>query len=134
MQCIVTVGYPEVVSRNTKISEETSVNGDAPASLCYNSTITVSPEGRTLAHYRKTHLYYTDESWAQESDSKWLTISLPLEIPLQIGRLDGEQPDSRSVVTTFGICMSSLPTHFLPERNFYCFRWLGLPICRPRSW
>ena len=32
----------------------------------YNSLLVVSGEGETLANYRKTFLYYTDETWAQE--------------------------------------------------------------------
>lgn len=32
----------------------------------YNSAITVNPEGETIANYRKTFLYYTDETWALE--------------------------------------------------------------------
>ncbi|KAF2755941.1 carbon-nitrogen hydrolase [Pseudovirgaria hyperparasitica] len=50
--CHVTIGYPEV---NTT---------DPPKN--YNSTITVSPLGEVLLNYRKTHLYYTDETWASE--------------------------------------------------------------------
>lgn len=32
----------------------------------YNSAITVSADGETLANYRKSFLYYTDETWALE--------------------------------------------------------------------
>ena len=42
----------------------------------YNSTVTVSPAGDIQAHYRKTHLYFTDESWATASPSKFLTTNL----------------------------------------------------------
>ena len=32
----------------------------------YNASVTVSPHGRVLLHYRKAFLYYSDESWARE--------------------------------------------------------------------
>lgn len=32
----------------------------------YNSAITCNNEGETIANYRKSFLYYTDETWALE--------------------------------------------------------------------
>ena len=32
----------------------------------YNSSITVNADGKTLLNYRKSFLYYTDETWALE--------------------------------------------------------------------
>jgi predicted amidohydrolase len=55
--CIVTAGYPEKVDVSPKW----------PASPeYYNSAITVNREGETIANYRKSFLYYTDETWALE--------------------------------------------------------------------
>jgi protein N-terminal amidase len=55
--CTVTVGYPEKVDVAPKW----------PASPeYYNSAITVNPDGETIANYRKSFLYYTDETWALE--------------------------------------------------------------------
>lgn len=52
-----TVGYPEKVDVSPKW----------PASPeYYNSAITVNAEGETIANYRKSFLYYTDETWALE--------------------------------------------------------------------
>lgn len=54
-----TAGYPEKVD----------VSHRWPASPeYYNSAITVSAEGETIANYRKSFLYYTDETWALEGD------------------------------------------------------------------
>lgn len=55
--CVVAAGYPEKVdvSRNWPTSAE-----------YYNSVIVVNGEGETIANYRKSHLYYTDETWALE--------------------------------------------------------------------
>lgn len=56
-ECVVTVGYPEKVD----------VTPRWPASPeYYNSAITVNAEGETIANYRKSFLYYTDETWALE--------------------------------------------------------------------
>ncbi|EMC96912.1 hypothetical protein BAUCODRAFT_69012 [Baudoinia panamericana UAMH 10762] len=53
-QCYVIVGYPEIAT----MSDGTTVN--------YNSTVTVGPSGEVLNNYRKSFLYYTDETWAIE--------------------------------------------------------------------
>lgn len=55
--CIVTAGYPEKVDISFKW----------PASPeYYNSAITVNRVGETIGNYRKSFLYYTDETWALE--------------------------------------------------------------------
>ncbi|TVY84301.1 Protein N-terminal amidase [Lachnellula suecica] len=58
--CVVVAGYPEKVDVAPKW----------PASPeYYNSAITVNSEGETIANYRKSFLYYTDETWALEGPS-----------------------------------------------------------------
>ncbi|KAK8063435.1 N-terminal amidase [Apiospora saccharicola] len=66
--CIVAAGYPEKVdvSRNWPASPE-----------YYNSLIVVNEEGDTVANYRKTHLYYTDETWALEGPSHFYKGHFP---------------------------------------------------------
>jgi predicted amidohydrolase len=56
--CVVAVGYPEKVdsSRQRRFS----------IPRYYNSLIMVNGDGETLANYRKSFLYYTDATWAQE--------------------------------------------------------------------
>ncbi|ROT39208.1 carbon-nitrogen hydrolase, partial [Sodiomyces alkalinus F11] len=57
--CIVTVGYPEKVD----------VSGKWPTGPeYYNSAIVVNGDGETIANYRKSFLYYTDETWALEGN------------------------------------------------------------------
>lgn len=114
-----TVGYPEIASTNAEHSQAASQNKTAPASLCYNSTITVSPEGETLAHYHKTHLYYTDETWAQESDARWLTTTLPIEHTPLTALSNPEGPGLSPVITTFGICMDLNPYQFTAPWTLY---------------
>lgn len=55
--CMVTVGYPEKVDVNPKWPTSPEY---------YNSAITVNKDGETVANYRKSFLYYTDETWALE--------------------------------------------------------------------
>ncbi|OLN84910.1 Protein N-terminal amidase [Colletotrichum chlorophyti] len=57
--CNVVVGYPEKVdvSNNWPTGPE-----------YYNSAIVVNGEGETIANYRKSFLYYTDETWALEGN------------------------------------------------------------------
>lgn len=84
--CHVTVGYPEKVDITPKW----------PASPeYYNSAITVNREGETIANYRKTFLYYTDETWALEGPD---------------GFFDGEIDGLGNVA--MGICMDINPYKF----------------------
>ncbi|KZL86726.1 n-terminal amidase [Colletotrichum incanum] len=57
--CNVVVGYPEKVdvSNNWPTGPE-----------YYNSAIVVNGDGETIANYRKSFLYYTDETWALEGN------------------------------------------------------------------
>ncbi|KAK0735564.1 hypothetical protein B0T21DRAFT_412180 [Apiosordaria backusii] len=55
--CAVVVGYPEKVD----------VSARWPTSPeYYNSALIVNRDGDTVGNYRKSHLYYTDETWALE--------------------------------------------------------------------
>ena len=86
--------------------------------IAYNSTVTVNPLGETLCHYRKSHLYYTDEVWAQESPDGFTTTQL---------RFSSKTGTSADVVeghvlkggvthtTTQAICMDLNHHHFLPR-------------------
>ncbi|KAM3504217.1 hypothetical protein MY10362_003709 [Beauveria mimosiformis] len=57
--CTVIAGYPEKVDVTPKWPTSPEY---------YNSAIVVSPDGETIANYRKSFLYYTDETWALEGD------------------------------------------------------------------
>ncbi|KAK4697313.1 protein N-terminal amidase, partial [Lecanoromycetidae sp. Uapishka_2] len=105
--CIVTVGYPELYSPNLASSTDR-----IDPIIAYNSTVTVSPTGKVLAHYRKTHLYYTDETWAQESPERWL--STPLTFTPKT------QPE-KNVKASFGICMDLNPHKFTAPWEAYEF-------------
>lgn len=75
LRCHVIVGYPELAievddgSTGVDGEVQTIRNGTsekATKEVSYNSTVTISPSGEIIATYRKSFLYYTDESWAQE--------------------------------------------------------------------
>ncbi|KAL2190977.1 carbon-nitrogen hydrolase [Thermothelomyces heterothallicus CBS 203.75] len=66
--CTVVVGYPEKVD----VSEKW------PASPgCYNSVVIVNGEGDTVGNYRKSFLYYTDETWALEGANGFFEGEIP---------------------------------------------------------
>ncbi|KAI9049211.1 hypothetical protein LZ554_007058 [Drepanopeziza brunnea f. sp. 'monogermtubi'] len=84
--CIVTAGYPEKVDLSPKW----------PASPeYYNSAITVNADGETIANYRKSFLFYTDETWALEGCDGFF-----------YGDIDGLG------VVAMGICMDLNPYKF----------------------
>jgi protein N-terminal amidase len=67
-ECVVVVGYPEKVDITAKW----------PASPeYYNSAITVNAEGETIANYRKTFLFYSDETWALEGADGFFDGEIP---------------------------------------------------------
>ncbi|KAK3195907.1 hypothetical protein K4F52_000774, partial [Lecanicillium sp. MT-2017a] len=57
--CSVLAGYPEKVDVSPKWPTGPEY---------YNSAILVNGDGETVANYRKSFLYYTDESWALEGN------------------------------------------------------------------
>jgi protein N-terminal amidase len=65
-------------STDTDATQHTSTNGNPtePIYKRYNSTVTVSPTGDILANYRKSFLYYTDESWAAEGPTGFFCDTL----------------------------------------------------------
>lgn len=77
----------------------------------YNSAVTVAPNGQIVAHYRKSHLYYTDATWASEG-SGFFAGTLPL--PQSVSKQSPAQADgSDEVSVTMGICMDLNPYNFV---------------------
>ncbi|OCL01454.1 N-terminal asparagine amidohydrolase-like protein [Glonium stellatum] len=110
--CAVTVGYPEITRPS---------NPNEPPQH-FNSTVTVSPTGQILANYRKTFLYYTDETWASEGPSKFFSG--------QLGTLGN---------VTLGICMDINPYRFLAPWTDYEFANTALAtnspiVCVSMAW
>ncbi|KAK0392341.1 hypothetical protein NLU13_1837 [Sarocladium strictum] len=91
-ECTVITGYPEKVDPSLKWPTDPEY---------YNAALVVSPDGETTANYRKSHLYYTDETWALEGHGFFA------------GRLPGLGK------TAIGICMDINPYKFqVPWQNF----------------
>ncbi|KAI1505624.1 hypothetical protein F5X99DRAFT_428743 [Biscogniauxia marginata] len=93
--CVVTVGYPEKVDVKPKWPTSPEY---------YNSVIVVNSEGETIANYRKSFLYYTDETWALEG---------------QEGFYEGYIPGLGH--TSMGICMDINPYKF--EAPWHAFEF-----------
>ncbi|KAH7318582.1 carbon-nitrogen hydrolase, partial [Stachybotrys elegans] len=85
LDCVVIAGYPEKVD----LADQWPADPEY-----YNSAIVVNEDGETIANYRKTHLYYTDEPWALEG-RKFFE-----------GHIPGLGP------TAIGICMDLNPYKF----------------------
>ncbi|KAK2594906.1 hypothetical protein QQS21_007354 [Conoideocrella luteorostrata] len=84
--CTVVAGYPERVDPALKWPTNPEY---------YNAAIVVNGEGETVANYRKSHLYYTDETWALEGPAGFF-----------YGNLEGLGR------TAMGICMDLNPHRF----------------------
>jgi protein N-terminal amidase len=104
--CYVIVGYPEFESRTTP----------SQPTRHYNATVTVAPTGQVVAHYRKSFLYYTDETWASEGPSGSAFHShTETSKPFFCGRL------GRLGMVGHGICMDINPYQFTAPWTDYEF-------------
>jgi len=112
-KCAVLVGYPEI---HTDAIDGTTTN--------YNATVTVSPDGTVLNHYRKSFLYYTDETWASEGPGPSSTSTTTIDTdhdpeqqqqPFFIG------PLGTMGTVGHGICMDINPYRFTAPWSAYEF-------------
>ena len=103
--CHVIAGYPELSTDidETKQALPNAVTNE-PIHKRYNSTVTVSPTGEILANYRKSFLYYTDESWATEGPAGFFCDKLG-----SLGKV------------SLGICMDINPYQFEAPWDKYEF-------------
>ncbi|XWX00100.1 hypothetical protein V2A60_008117 [Cordyceps javanica] len=99
--CTVLAGYPEKVDVTPKWPTSPEY---------YNSAIVVNPDGETIANYRKSFLYYTDQSWALEGN----------------GFYSGFIPGLGK--TSIGICMDINPYKFEASWDAYEFAYHALEI------
>ncbi|CAG8445975.1 2459_t:CDS:10 [Funneliformis mosseae] len=89
LRAFTVVGYPQIVKGNPD--------------KCYNSLCFVNPYGELIETYQKTHLYETDESWAEEGPG-FKSINVP-----GLGKIG------------FGICMDLNPYQFKASFTKYEF-------------
>ena len=116
--CVVSVGYPERFTPPASKEEELSDGSTTGDVVAYNSTVTVNPMGEVMAHYRKTHLYYTDEGWAKEGPERWLVQSLAFRVRIEE---NDRGDDEEEVKAAFGICMDLNPYQFTAPWDAYEF-------------
>ncbi|KAI8633272.1 hypothetical protein F5Y19DRAFT_295068 [Xylariaceae sp. FL1651] len=95
LNCVVTVGYAEKVDVKPKWPTSPEY---------YNSVIVVNPDGETIGNYRKSFLYYTDETWALEGQDGFYDAVIP-----GLG------------TTSMGICMDLNPYKF--EAPWHAFEF-----------
>ncbi|KAJ5176741.1 Carbon-nitrogen hydrolase [Penicillium canariense] len=124
LRCKVCVGYPEIEH----------AHGTEP-SRCYNSLLVVDETGAVIHNYRKSFLYFTDETWAAEGsvEQGFLKLLFPRAAPKadltgERGReteadLDPETEThpARQVPTSLGICMDINPYKFEAPYTAYEF-------------
>jgi protein N-terminal amidase len=106
--CHVTIGYPEI----------TPATPTHPSHQ-YNSTVTVSPTGQILANYRKSFLYYTDETWSSEGpgdNTHILSNAASPDQPFYSGPL-GDLGE-----VTLGICMDINPHGADPQVAYLVYQ------------
>lgn len=102
------VGYPEAAEEgNYNTIFDKHITADA-GTIAYNSLVFVSSSGDVVAHYRKSFLYYTDETWAQEGQGFWAGV-------LPIG---GKGQHAKAAA---GICMDLNPYRFEAPWTAYEF-------------
>ncbi|CAP98873.1 Pc22g15850 [Penicillium rubens Wisconsin 54-1255] len=92
LRCKVCVGYPEI--------EKDSQNPDN--ATYYNSLLVVDEDGEFILNYRKSFLYYTDETWAAEGQAERGFHELEFTC----------QGTKKRVATSLGICMDINPYKF----------------------
>jgi protein N-terminal amidase len=73
--CTVVVGYPEKVDVSAK--RVAAKRPASPGYEYYNSAIVVNGDGDGIGNYRKSFLYYTDETWALEGADGFFNREIP---------------------------------------------------------
>lgn len=120
LQCIVIVGYPEIETPQKSISQLDKADpavdngaGGTHSAKRYNSTVTISPTGEVISHYRKSFLYFADVPWASEGQGFHVGT-----LPFQLVKGDAAKSTTQ---TAHGICMDINPYAFIAPFNIYEF-------------
>ncbi|KAI0304305.1 carbon-nitrogen hydrolase [Multifurca ochricompacta] len=91
LRCYVTAGYPERLEPH-ETEKRTLEDGSVVDVVGANSAVVYGPDGIQVGHYRKSHLFYMDKTWAKPGPG-FVTFHLP--------------PPLNTV--TLGICMDLNP-------------------------
>ncbi|KAJ5562606.1 Carbon-nitrogen hydrolase [Penicillium sp. DV-2018c] len=102
LRCKVCIGYPEI-ERDVENPDQVTY---------YNSLLVVDEKGETVANYRKTFLYYTDETWAAEGQVERGFHELEFASQVTSSSLESQAQEPKRIATSFGICMDINPYKF----------------------
>ncbi|CEJ60293.1 hypothetical protein PMG11_08873 [Penicillium brasilianum] len=117
LRCKVCIGYPEI--------EHSTDETESPK--YYNSLLVVDELGTVIHNYRKSFLYYTDETWATEGSVdlgfRKLAFTPRTEPETKSGSATKSMADlsQHEVPTAFGICMDINPYKFEAPYTAYEF-------------
>jgi protein N-terminal amidase len=97
------VGYPEIDHSPTETEAK-----------YYNSLLVVDENGEVIHNYRKSFLYFTDETWASEGNVERGFHELSFNTQDSVSGQDAGDIHRapRRVATSFGICMDINPYKF----------------------
>ncbi|TGZ76459.1 carbon-nitrogen hydrolase [Ascodesmis nigricans] len=92
-----------------------------PNIRAYNSALVVAPTPtpRVVGHYRKSHLYYTDYTWARENPAK--TPFYTAVHPIASSSSSPDDTPPRQLNVALGICMDMNPYKFEAPYTDYEF-------------
>ncbi|KAJ5145999.1 uncharacterized protein N7515_000563 [Penicillium bovifimosum] len=102
LRCKVCIGYPEI-ERDLEEPDKVTY---------YNSLLVVDEEGEIVVNYRKTFLYYTDETWAAEGQVERGFYELEFASRVKSSSLETLPQEPKRIATSFGICMDINPYKF----------------------
>lgn len=109
LKCTVAVGYPEAAEGegNFNTAYDAKITAEE-GSLAYNSMVICDSAGEVVGHYRKSFLYYTDETWAKEGQGFFAGV-----IPIGAA--------GQRMKVAAGICMDINPYKFEAPWTAYEF-------------
>lgn len=108
LKCTVVVGYPEAAEDgNFNTAFDAKITAEE-GTVAYNSMVMVDSNGEVVGHYRKSFLYYTDETWAKEGQGFFAGV-------LPIGS------SGQRLKAAAGICMDINPYKFESPWTAYEF-------------
>ena len=74
MRCYVAAGYPERLEPH-EVTKRTNEDDDSVVDVVgANSAVIYGPDGVRVGHYRKSHLFYMDKTWAKPGQFEPLTL------------------------------------------------------------
>ncbi|KAH9047681.1 carbon-nitrogen hydrolase [Lactarius hengduanensis] len=76
LRCHVVAGYPERLGLHEVTKRTNEDDGEVVDVVGANSAVVYGPDGARVGHYRKSHLFYMDKTWAKPGTG-FATFHLP---------------------------------------------------------